>query len=96
MILGLLGVGMLLVIAGVTAAGRRDTERREARLAAIDRKLDAILAHLGIEHEQPELRHVEELLSRGKTIAAVTACREATGAGLKEAKDEVDRLRGRA
>jgi ribosomal protein L7/L12 len=54
-----------------------------------------VLDHLGVEVSEPHLKQVEALLRRGKTIEAIKAYREATGAGLREAKEAVDRLSGR-
>jgi ribosomal protein L7/L12 len=48
-----------------------------------------------IEHDRPDLGAVEALLAQGRTVAAVKAYREATGAGLVEAKTAVDRMDGR-
>jgi len=94
----LVGLGtaavLLLVVAG--ASVNRETERRQLRrLALLERKLDTVLDHLGLEMPAPHLRQVEALLAQGKTIQAIKAYREATGAGLKEAKEAVDRLGGR-
>lgn len=94
--LGLLVVGAVLIVAGAVTARRREVEHHRARLAAVERKLDAVLDHLGIDRERPELRTVEELLAQGKTVAAVKAYRDATGAGLVEAKTAVDRLAERS
>jgi ribosomal protein L7/L12 len=88
--------GLVLVTAGALV-NRRETERRQMRqLALVERKLDALLDQLGVEMPDPHLQQVEALLRRGKTIQAIKAYREATGAGLREAKEEVDRLSGRA
>ncbi|ANY09746.1 hypothetical protein [Pseudonocardia sp. HH130630-07] len=88
-------VGLLLAAGGALSGERRERAGQQARLARVERKLDGLLDHLGIAYEQPELGRVEQLLGEGKTVAAVKAYRDATGAGLKEAKDEVDRLAGR-
>ena len=83
-------------MAVTASAGRREAERRQIRrLALVDRKLDAVLDHLGIEVPEPHLEQVEVLLGQGKTIQAIKAYREATGADLREAKEAVDRLGGR-
>jgi len=93
---GLAIAGVLLLVTGSAIAGRREAERKlMRRLALVERKLDAVLDQLGVEVPEPHLREVEDLLRRGKTIQAVKAYREATGAGLREAKEEVDRLAGR-
>ncbi|MEQ3553145.1 hypothetical protein WIS52_21970 [Pseudonocardia nematodicida] len=45
------------------------------------------------EPDAAELRRVEELAAADKVVEAVKAYREATGAGLVEAKQAVDRMR---
>lgn len=65
------------------------------RLALVERKLDAVLDHLGVEVPEPHMEQVAALLGQGKTIQAIKAYREATGADLREAKEAVDRLGGR-
>jgi ribosomal protein L7/L12 len=91
-----LGVAVIALVAVTASAGRREAERRQLRrLALVERKLDAVLDHLGVEVREPHLEHVEALLGQGKTIQAIKAYREATGADLREAKEAVDRLSGR-
>jgi ribosomal protein L7/L12 len=88
-----LGTAAILVLMAITAStSRRESERHQLRLALIERKLDAVLDHLGIEVPEPHLQQVEALLRRGRSIEAIKAYREATGAGLREAKEAVDRL----
>lgn len=90
-----IAVGLVMVTAGALVT-RRETERRQMRrLALVERKLDAVLDQLGVEMPDPHLQEVEALLRRGRTVQAIKAYREATGAGLREAKEEVDRLSGR-
>jgi ribosomal protein L7/L12 len=86
----------LLIIATIgsiaAAAGAWFQERRgsAARMAALNRKLDLVMAHLGIASpEEPEVLHH---LANGRTIEAVRAYREQTGATLLEAKQAVDRI----
>lgn len=91
-----LGVAVILALVTVNASvSRRETDRQLRRLALVERKLDAVLDNLGVEVTQPHLEQVEALLRRGKTIHAIKAYREATGADLREAKEAVDRLSGR-
>ena len=91
-----LGAAVILALVGASASvSRRETERVQVRLALIERKLDAVLDHLGVKVPEPHLQQVEALLRRGKTIEAIKAYREATGANLREAKEAVDRLSGR-
>ncbi|WP_410673515.1 ribosomal protein L7/L12 [Amycolatopsis sp. cmx-4-68] len=86
----LLGVVLLVVVVGL---GSSATERRlTRRLERMERKLDAIVAQLGVTVEEPGLAEVTALLREGKKIQAIKAYRENTGAGLKEARDAVERL----
>ncbi|WKX74234.1 ribosomal protein L7/L12 [Streptomyces sp. XD-27] len=50
------------------------------------------LAPLGLREDDPELGRVAELARNGKKVQAIKVYREVTGAGLKEAKDAVDRM----
>jgi ribosomal protein L7/L12 len=89
----LLGVAAL-VGAGLlgSSAGDRKLVRLGRQLADVERKLDAVLAHLEINLPEPELDDVRALLRAGKKIQAIKAYRELTGADLKEAKDAVERM----
>ncbi|MEU8647101.1 ribosomal protein L7/L12 [Streptomyces sp. NPDC048674] len=66
--------------------------RTQRKIEHVERQLDLILGHLGIQEEQPSLPRVTELLRDGKKIEAIKAYREATGAGLLEAKQAVERM----
>jgi ribosomal protein L7/L12 len=89
-------VAVLLVVGSIgsvaVAAGAWSQERRSsaAQMAALQRKLDLVMDHLGIAMpEEPEVvRHLEN----GRTIEAVRAYRKWTGASLIEAKQAVDRI----
>lgn len=68
------------------------------RLARLERKVDAILAHLGIEVEEAEagggadgMDDIRALAESGRKIEAIKLYRERTGAGLAEAKEAVER-----
>ena len=76
-------------------AGSDDQAAVERRLAAIERKVDAAMAHLGIADEEPTYPEVEALVRQGRQIQAVKAYRERTGAGLAEAKRAVDAMAAR-
>ncbi|MFJ9176501.1 ribosomal protein L7/L12 [Streptomyces sp. NPDC102360] len=86
----LLLVGVLIAVGTI----ERKVDRADRRTARVERKLDLVIEHLGIDTDMvgPDLDRVRALLRDGKKIPAVKAYREATGAGLKEAKDEVDRI----
>ncbi len=64
----------------------------DQRVARVERKLDLVLDHLGLEGEDPRMGEVLSLVRTDKKIQAIKVYREITGAGLKEAKDAVDRL----
>ncbi|MGW0083257.1 ribosomal protein L7/L12 [Streptomyces sp. NPDC003393] len=81
----------VVVLAGVAGIESR-ISRADRRMARMERKLDLILDHLGLREEDLRLEEVTRLLRAGKRIEAVKVYREATGSGLKEAKDAVDRM----
>jgi hypothetical protein len=89
---GLWIAGILVLVAVGVSVNRREPERHRVRLAHVERKLDALLDHFGVEVSEPHLQQVEAKLREGKTVQAIKAYREATGAGLREAKEAVDRL----
>jgi hypothetical protein len=68
------------------------TANRIARqLNVIDRKLDLLMAHFGIDQPEPYpevMRHIDA----GRRLDAIKAYRAATGAGLVEAKEAVDEM----
>ena len=88
----LVGVSLFVVLARLAAL-----ERRLARLSRLDAKVDALLEAAGVSFDP--MRDVpvgvREALEQGETILAIKRFREATGAGLKEAKDFVDDIRRR-
>ncbi|MFI9104893.1 ribosomal protein L7/L12 [Streptomyces fildesensis] len=85
----LVGAGMLF------SAMDRKIDRVERRIRLMERRQELILRHLGIEEvDAPDLREINELVRQGKKIQAIKAYRELTGAGLKEAKEAVERLPG--
>ena len=92
----ILSVVIGLVIA-IVLARLAVVERRLNRLSRMDAKIDALLQNAGI-HFDP-LRDVptdvREALERGETILAIMRHRQATGVGLKEAKEFVDEIRRR-
>jgi ribosomal protein L7/L12 len=63
-----------------------------ARLRRVERKLDLILKHLGLDAGDLAAASdaVRAHADRGDKIAAIKQHREETGAGLAEAKDAVD------
>ena len=68
------------------------------RLRRLERRLDAVIEHLGIAlpPEPPDdapSAEVRRLVREGKMIQAIKAHRDETGAGLAEAKAVIDGLR---
>ncbi|MFD8301697.1 ribosomal protein L7/L12 [Streptomyces sp. NPDC059690] len=81
----------LFLIVGVGSVESR-ISRADKRVARVERKLDLIIEHLGIDASEPWNDEVAALLRDGKKIQAIKVYREATGADLREAKEAVDRL----
>ena len=71
---------------------RTGSQAVELRLQRIERKLDAIINHLGIVMNSGVDPQIIELIQAGKKIEAIKLYRESTGVGLKEAKDFVESL----
>ena len=68
--------------------------RSESRLARLERRVDAIAAHVGLPPEPVPagMDEVLALLADGRKIPAIKRYRELTGAGLREAKEAVDEI----
>ena len=84
----------LVLVVLVAGSGRRAAAEYQARrLAAVERKLDLVIEHLGLREAEPDAPAavVQELLA-GRKIQAIKVYREATGATLKEAKDAVEEV----
>ncbi|MFE2515033.1 ribosomal protein L7/L12 [Streptomyces mirabilis] len=91
--MGTLGFFVLAMIVFACYAGLEGRlSRNDRRIARVEKKLDRILDHLGLAEPDPELEQVVALAREGRKIQAIKVYREVTGAGLKEAKDAVDRL----
>ncbi len=58
----------------------------------LERKLDLIPKHLGIDPNEGVGEKLMELVQSGQKIQAIKLYREQTGVGLKEAKDYVEGL----
>jgi len=69
-------------------------EKRIAALSRLDAKLDLLLSQAGVEYDPNEmlLSEIADSLKRGDKINAIRNYREATGVGLKEAKDFVEKM----
>ncbi len=71
-----------------------DSSNNAKRIARIETKIDLLLAHAGLTYEPFKglPGPVVEALKDGRKILAIKRYREATGTGLKEAKDFIDSL----
>jgi len=75
--------------------------RQDARLEALERRVSAIQTHLGIEGPvpltPPEVSgEVAALVRAGRTVQAIKAHMDATGADLTTARDAVAGVTGTA
>ena len=88
----LVGVGLAILFIRLAAI-----DRRLNRLSRLDAKVDALLRASGVTFDEAQdvPTDVREALERGETILAIRRFRQATGPGLKEAKDFVDGVRRR-
>jgi ribosomal protein L7/L12 len=84
--------GLILLGLAGSANSHREQQRTAARLTVLDRKLDAITAHLGISVQHPEPSEVLRLILAGQKIAAIKVYREETGASLLDAKNAVEAI----
>jgi hypothetical protein len=72
-------------------------DARLDRLSRLEGKIDAVLRASGIDYDPLGTlpATVREALGDGEYILAIKRLREATGVGLKEAKDTIDEVRRR-
>jgi ribosomal protein L7/L12 len=87
-----------LMLVGVSSSVA-SIHRSVSALSRIEAKLDLLLKNAGAASEDPLAdlpAPVLEALRAGNKIEAIRCYREATGAGLKEAKEAVEELQRRA
>ncbi|MER7762538.1 ribosomal protein L7/L12 [Streptomyces sp. NPDC097619] len=83
-------VGAVSSVSGALAGRIHRLERQNARL---ERRLDLLMTHLGIEERtEPGMAEVRALLLKGRKIEAIKEYRRLTGAGLREAKEAVEAM----
>jgi len=68
------------------------TRRTDLRLPRLERKVDQVLRHLGVDFEDKAAEMVRPLLLAGKKIDAIKEYRRITGGDLKDAKEAVDAI----
>jgi hypothetical protein len=94
------GAASILAVIVVAIVLRRlfSIEQRLAALSRVDAKLDLLLLQAGIDYDPygklPD--QVSDALQRGEKIRAIKLYREASGVGLKEAKEFIDEIQRRA
>jgi ribosomal protein L7/L12 len=86
--------GSLAILVGVLLLVLISWVDTSARLKGVERKLNALIIHHGVDPTQgtlPLSDRVKELAADpGRKIEAIKAYREETGAGLAEAKKAVE------
>lgn len=97
----MIAFGIVAVVTGLVVAAVHarlsSLERRLDRIVRLEAKVDALLKHAGVDFDpyRDVPPDVSDALARGQVIEAIRRYREATGAGLKDAKDFVDEIRRR-
>ncbi len=92
---GVIALIVALIVGGLVASGALKPPDAY-RLLRVERKLDLLLKHLGIEYADPATpgglsEEVRRLADTPLTkIQAIKLHRDQTGVGLKEAKDAVE------
>jgi hypothetical protein len=71
---------------------RTGSQAVDLRLQRVERKLDAIISHLGVVMNPGVDPQLLQLVRAGQKIEAIKLYRQSTGVGLKEAKDFVESL----
>ena len=66
--------------------------KTSASMGRLERKIDALLKHSGIDLTAAAMREAQALVKAGRKIEAIKLYRELTGVGLAEAKDAVEKL----
>ena len=79
---------LVILTSSWSAAGRNYGQQLER----LERKVDLILAHLGLDPYPGVNPEVAKLMNAGQKIQAIKLYREQTGVGLKEAKEYVESL----
>ena len=86
------GTFWLVLVFGLFLMAHYLSPKARGSNSRLERKVDLILKHLGIDPDQGIDEKIMELLKSGQKIQAIKLYREQTGVGLKEAKDYVESL----
>lgn len=82
-------VVLLLVLNWISASGHRRAQ--QAALDKIERKVDLVMAEMGVVVPEPAgVSEVDQLIRAERRVQAIKRYREITGEGLVEAKTAVD------
>jgi hypothetical protein len=82
----------LVFILGLFLLAHYLSPKARGNNSRLERKVDLILKHLGIDPNQGVDEKITELMKPGQKIEAIKLYREQTGVGLKEAKYYVEGL----
>lgn len=92
-IIGVVLIAALLLVYATDASQKKTRVELLRRLDRLEDKVDLLLNHAGLEEPPvPRKDEVVSLVRAGKKIEAIKVYREATGAGLAEAKRAVEQL----
>jgi hypothetical protein len=80
------GVGVFIGMMATLLAGS------DPRIARLERKLNAVLEHLGVDLTTGLTQELRNLIAEGRKIEAVKLYRDQTGCDLRTAKDYVESL----
>lgn len=92
-VIALSAVALALLTAVIGSEAR--LSRLDKRMRRIEHKLDLLTGRLDVRVDDPGLDEVAALVRDGRTIEAIKKYRDVTGAGLREAKEAVERMGAR-
>jgi hypothetical protein len=83
----------LVVVVVIGSAILTRLSRLDARSRLTQQRVERIVTHLGVDaDDEPHVKAARDLIAQDKKIQAIKLWRDATGAGLADAKLAVDRL----
>jgi ribosomal protein L7/L12 len=85
-------LGTFVMVLLSMARNQSSTANSSSNNSRLERKVDLILNHLGLDPNEGVNEKIVELMKAGQKIQAIILYREQTGVGLKEAKDYVESL----